>query len=813
MIVHPETYADQGCWVSDDRVYAFVSSAAAGIGEIGYHGSQPVSRNVRVFFSPEGVCRFSVLDSRGNRHTLRFEEVDWFPGSVAVKAANGAGSLRLLIRASGRDIFIVASEPTGDVRSFTVHWNKRSHFTEVHGQRTWTQLRHEHAGGRPRFQIHDVVLLDAWMKREGPYGADFLIPEPVRRTIFRRQVRSGLATPADLLEEFSNVPYPIYDCRIHVDLGGDGYDVHDTDEETAFTIRVDDLAAPIAPFGVRFDGDIPVRVKQDSGVTEPVRAEKRAQESSGQFPVIQLPGFRRIEEYFSTVPGLVASCIVRDFGVPRATPGGYYWIWAWDAMVTALVALRWGATELAGRTAAFVHANRDNGLVPMRWTHSLEPLDSQPPGALETLLASLVYALTREKPGSTLLQSIYPHVVRHLDDVVERSDRQGLFSNMGFYPDLPLRFGRKESSASALEVAAFYAFCRTCENSAELMHDEKTARVARRMSTVLEDHFDGVFWDPGQRFFVDAVDMETGLRNLSYPLFTLLFLHCPSAIRLIRRHLEEAADFIGGTLLTPSGMRMLPAWDKNAGSETVSDSWYPHWDWYALKLFRRAGRPAEIMSWLRSVESVLEHLGYVPEYLSLDVPPELDSSAWRRHGAASNLNCVTGWYQALLEGVMGLDFDPGGLTIVPLALPLAGSAVQGIHHLGTRWNVAIRGGGPWLHDVRLDGEVMEGCMKVIRRMHDGGEHSLELRYDDELPRPHFLEMANAEVIEVEASPRGIEAEINALGWVELVFFAPENWELSVDGRPFGLESGRVGERTRVGLPVVGKHMVQISPRL
>jgi len=49
--------------------------------------------------------------------------------------------------------------------------------------------------------------------------------------------------------------------------------------------------------------------------------------------------------------------------------------------------------------------------------------------------------------------------------------------------------------------------------------------------------------------------------------------------------------------------------------------------------------------------------------------------------------------------------------------------------------------------------------------------------------------------------------------VELVFFAPENWELSVDGRPFGLESGRVGERTRVGLPVVGKHMVQISPRL
>lgn len=104
-------------------------------------------------------------------------------------------------------------------------------------------------------------------------------------------------------------------------------------------------------------------------------------------------------------------------------------------------------------------------------------------------------------------------------------------------------------------------------------------------------------------------------------------------------------------------------------------------------------------------------------------------------------------------------------------------------------------------------------MKVIRRMHDGGEHSLELRYDDELPRPHFLEMANAEVIEVEASPRGIEAEINALGWVELVFFAPENWELSVDGRPFGLESGRVGERTRVGLPVVGKHMVQISPRL
>ncbi len=402
MIVHPETYADQGCWVSDDRIYAFVSSATAGIGEIGYHGSQPASRNARVFFSPDGVCRFSVVDSRGSRHELSFEEADWFPGSMEVKASSRAGGVRLQIRPSGRDIFIVASDPAGDVHSFTVHWNKRSHFTEVHGQRSWTQLRHGHAAGRTRFQIHDVVLLDAWMKREGPYGADFLIPESLRRRIFRRQVRSGLATPADLLEEFRNVPYPIYDGKILVDLGGDGYDVQDTDDETAFTIRVDDLAAPIAPFGVCFDGDDAVRVKERSGVRKGARGESDVQEKSGQVPVIQLPGFRRVEECFSTVPGLVASCIVRDYGVPRATPGGYYWIWAWDAMVTALVALRWGATELAGRTAAFVQANRDNGRIPMRWTHSLEPLDSQPPGALETLLASLTYALTQRDTRSDI---------------------------------------------------------------------------------------------------------------------------------------------------------------------------------------------------------------------------------------------------------------------------------------------------------------------------------------------------------------------------------------------------------------------------
>ena len=809
MIIHPEALADRGCWISGDRVYAFVSSEHDAITAVGYHGAQPVSRNSRVFRGGIGAFRFFAWGRDGTLQGIHLTDFDWLPGILTVTGVWPSGRTRFSISATGRNV-VIAEEPGSGPDRIAVLFSLDSLTTDVHGNRSWSPGVVE--GGRLRLEFRDRVLLDAWMRREGPYAGDFLIPEPIRRTIFRRRCRSGFATREDLLPEFQNSPFPLYDARVTVTLGGPAYEPEWGEDGWLFLPSGELGDSGVTEFHIAFD---------EGRSASPAPAEsvrKRYLDLLDRSPCLGIPGFPEVEGFAKTVPGLVESCVVREIGVPRATPGEYYWVWAWDAMVTALASLRWGDLDGAGRIAAFVDGHRDeDGCIPMRWTRSLEPLDTQPRGSLESLLCSLVDAVAREGRDQSLHRALFPRMVEHLDHLRARSDDRGLFANAGFYPDLPLRFGRTERSAVALEVGAFYTFCRTCANVATALGDQSVARRAEESASRIEASFLESFWDAEKGFVIDSRDLATGEPNRSYPLFSLLFLHTPLGWPLIRGRIRECAEFISRELLTGAGMRLLPARDRNARAETVAGAWYPHWDIYALKILRRAGRSREIMIWLNAMETVLSHLGYAPEFIMLDGLDRGDGSAWLRHGAASNLNCATGWYQALIEGVFGLESDPGGLTVIPLALPLERLSASGLRTGGSRWELSVRNGGPVVRSLRVDGEPLAGSLKIPVRFCDGGDHLVEVEYGQGPLRPGhpdrlFRELVNAELLEATAGDRSAEVRIRSLGRTELVFTSGDSDALFVDGAPMEFRSeGRPGLRV-VLLPDPGEHVVRIAPR-
>lgn len=804
MRVRPDLVVDRGYWIADDRVYAFVSGGENTIGEVGYHGSQPVSRNSRVLAGNEGVCSFAVQTSA--KEALRFVDYDWLPGSVRMVAECGGGEVRLVVTVAGRRLVVTGSILLPLPATLTVTFKSAALFSDVHGVRIWET-------GSPTathavYRFRDRVFLDEWMRREGPYGADFLIPEPLRRKIFRRRCRSGTATREDLLPEYRDAHVPIYDATGVVCIGGEGYVRTDGPEEITFRATPVNDKGDISPFVISFDDDCPQAENTAALEDQAAAVHGRHERIVLSSPELRLAEHPHVERFFATVPGLVDSCIIRDCGLPRANPGRYYWIWAWDAMVTAMAALRWGEAGLAGATAGFVDSHRDeDGRIPMRWTRALEALDSQERGSLDALLFSLVYATYLDTGDTGSLRTIYPRMISYLDAIKGQCNELGLFANIGFYPDLPLGFHRTETSAVAMEVGNFYTFCRTLENAAALLGDETTGRRVTAMANTIESTFLPTFWDEDRGFLVDSIDLVTGERNQSFPLFTLLFLHSPLGLSLVRPKLDSVGDFIARHLLTPAGMRLVPSWDKNATAETVTSAWYPHWDAYALKVLRRTGRREEIKRWLRNVEEVLGRLGYAPEYLKLDDLAE--ELSWRRHGAASNLNCVTGWYEALLGGLCGLECDPGGLTIIPLGLPLQSLALTGIRHRGTRWNLVVDHGGQFLESWRVDGEEIRGTTKVPSRFYDGGEHMIEVRYGMQEPGPRVLELVNAEILEIENGRHRLEMQIRALGRVDAVFSHPAAHGVFLDG-----EQMKEGHRTAGGgyllrLNTAGDHTLRL----
>jgi hypothetical protein len=332
------------------------------------------------------------------------------------------------------------------------------------------------------------------------------------------------------------------------------------------------------------------------------------------------------------------------------------------------------------------------------------------------------------------------------------------------------------------------------ENVARLLSDTSTDWRATKTADRIEAHFLDRFWDDERGFLFDAYDMETGSTNKSYPLFTMLFLQSSLGIPLIRSRMDRLAKFCSEELLASFGTSLLPAWDKNRMNEDATASWYPHWDVYLLKILRRGGRSAEIIQWLENVERVLEHLGYCPEFIKLDQDPD-DPASWLNHGAVSNLNCVTGWFRALLEGLLGLEIDPGGLSIVPLSLPIETLSLDNLVYKGSRWKINVKNQGEYLDTLVIDGIRWRGICKVPVRYYDGGEHSLEVHYGSNEPNLQFREIINAEVVDVDGSDDSLSVTIRPLGTCEVVFFAGGQPELFINGKTTEFE---FDERSGVG---------------
>ncbi|MDH7515857.1 MAG: hypothetical protein QHI48_08295 [Bacteroidota bacterium] len=710
--------ADGGVWISADRVFAFI--AVDGIRCVGYHGMQPASRNAIVFSGESASFRLDIEKEGGERIPVSFDEVTWHPSCTHVQF----GGCLFRIEAEGRAIAFSAVSETPDDRIIRVTWDPSSRFLDVHGERSWDSPRR--VEGELLLACRDTIAFDEWIRCTGPYAGDFLIPEPWRRMVFRRRVRSGRAGPADLRPEWERTGMVLHDSRLFVLLGGEGFTLQEVQGGWEWTARLG--SGGHAVFFVRFfdrDPSVPRAGIASCEVFPPRPAEKL----SVDVPRLRLPGFPAVEEFFASVPALVESCRISDAGIVRANAGAYYWAWAWDALVTAMEFPRWGNLPHMAEVIAFVNAHRDeNGTIPARWTHEFLPLDTPPAGALEFLFLRLVCEYHAHTGDLQPLLSSWPFCVRTFETVSRLIDERGLFPSEGFYPDYPDRFGRTQHSATAMDIAAHYGFCRDLATCARILGCETIAHRADETAERIARNFADVFWDEQAGFFVDSIELDTGRVHESRPLFTLLFLQRPDSIDLIADRFDRAADFAARRFLTEHGVAMLPPDDPRRCSEPATASWYPHWDLYAVRLWRAAGDADALLRWLSLVSKTYTMLGYCPEFLSLPAFEAGAGDRWKQHGAASNLNGATAWYRALIEGLVGLRLDDGRMRIAPLDLPLEGIRIEGLVHRGTLWDVAVRRRGASYAGLRIDGRHYPCALEVPASFFDGSVHSLEILY-------------------------------------------------------------------------------------
>ena len=600
----------------------------------------------------------------------------------------------------------------------------------------------------------DQIHLQEWLQRKGDYQGDFLIPEGWRRIIYKRNKISGMARLSDLRDEYKQTSLKLYDADTWIALGGAGFVAVDQQDTTLFSSSSAGTSAhqwqsPV--FSIKFSQE---KEALHSAVAEkPVSMfmiqSSRYARLQSKTPVLMVSGYPEISEFFSRVPSIVESARVQDVGMTRACPGTYYWLWAWDNMVTALAQAHWGDLTNLQRLVEFIRTHRDiDGAIPGRWTKHLEPMDSRGIGAMDFLFSEVVLALFRETEDRTFLRSNYAVLVHAFNHLAARTNEQGFFPSIGMYPDLPQKMGRTTDSYVAIDEGAWYGLCRNVEKIAWLLDDHPTAKRSSVIAEKISQNFNATFFCEDKGFLCDSYNPHTKSPVTSYPLFSLLALESPLCYPLINGKEQACATFIVENLLDEHGISLTPPWDVNHTSEPALSAWYPHWDIIAIKMLSFAGKTAELYQWLSLVNECFTTLGYCPEFVSTNVAP---TEKWKYHGAAWNLNCASGWYQALLFAVAGLDFDIDGVTCHSTA-GMPHYCLEGLFFKGGRWTVQKTGAGQFISGLKIDGKVVTGSLKIPTCHYTKDQHHLMIHYTTVQPSfPQLARLDGAALIDVRVS--------------------------------------------------------------
>jgi hypothetical protein len=157
-----------------------------------------------------------------------------------------------------------------------------------------------------------------------------------------------------------------------------------------------------------------------------------------------------------------------------------------------------------------------------------------------------------------------------------------------------------------------------------------------------------------------------------------------------------------------------------------------------------------------------------------------------------------------------MDIDPGGMTHIPLMLPVGKASLRNFRWRGGSWSVEIDNAGPFLEEIVVDGDVLAGTAKIPHGHVTAGDHQIRIRYGQRHPGPYFEELVNAELLSATVTGEGVVARVRGIGALDGTFYSPRPTLITLDHSP--VES-RWDERTGrgyFGAVMSGEHTLRLG---
>jgi len=376
------------------------------------------------------------------------------------------------------------------------------------------------------------------------------------------------------------------------------------------------------------------------------------------------------------------------------------------------------------------------------------------------------------------LREAYPVLKRIFTVAAAAADpRNGLLT-------LPFTSGADDPSEVGVEGliwpscinAWWYGACRSMENFAVLMGDAGVRDTAREIGDRMAACYMDVFFDEERGTLHTAVDPATGRGTGAYQDVATLGMDYPYGKYLLRSRLREIAEYQAYALCHPAGRTMV-AYDEES-HEMLKNTIMFHDFGHETKAARAAGLGDEAIRMAGTHMRLFDRCKVAVEAHNIsgsdgDISQRAD---WFAFGASVALD-------TLIESVIGIQWDMGGLTYAPCDTP-GDMTLEGFPYRNAVWNVTVTGEGRYVERIEVDGKELCGTTRLPAELVEGtGTHSLIIvRSARPFLRPTLIDAPGAAVTGLVSTETELSFTVREEVHTSVEAFCPSRPSASLDGQ-------------------------------
>ncbi|MBK5261206.1 MAG: hypothetical protein JJE17_01385 [Peptostreptococcaceae bacterium] len=446
---------------------------------------------------------------------------------------------------------------------------------------------------------------------------------------------------------------------------------------------------------------------------------ERYQKIADNSPELISP-YKELNNFMSLAPMFQESLKINDYhGVLRSNVSDY-WAWGWDNETCNTA--YWGDAERLKNMLAFFEKTADPVKGTVHYYNYDGSVGEYEPTASQGFWITMLQTYYTNTGDLEEVKKRYPFAKTLFKKMCANEvGKTGLIEGTSLFPDFRNLILETGHDISSYNNTIFYAAVRSMEYLSALVGDEPQQQQALDFAKKIESNYIKLFYDTEKKFVVSSIDSKTFKQRSSYTA---------GAIRWENNYCNEltepiqisSLDFFEKNLVCKAGIREVPiwaySWDKDANQ---LHSWWPITSEYFLRIVNSNNRKDLMEKWIGWVSYWTKKLT-VPEsvscYFDTDEP---ENDRWNTEQGGYQMFTLHAWYQGIVNDVVGVDVEPGGIAFHPYAGEKM--TLKGLNYLGKKFDIEMAGSGPYIDVIETEGSTFKAINKLPSDVYKNKQHT------------------------------------------------------------------------------------------